>query len=130
MTIYPEDAISHKSDLQEALRALKQSENAKLQAQLQQLQAVIEQMQAEAAEGQKAVDAAHRIAEENVKLKEAYAVLHAEATQKIHQANAVIRKLQADGMEVARDAQEFAEHIAAKEGVQVPTAGASPRPTE
>lgn len=112
VAIYPEDAISHKRELLEALQALKQNENAQLRVQVEQMQALLQQMQAKAAVDQKAVDAAHRIADENGKLKEAYAVLYTEATKRILQANAVIQKLQADGMEVARDAQEFAVALA------------------
>lgn len=121
VAIYPEDAISHKSELQEALKALKQNENAQLAAQLQQLQAVLQQMQAKAEADKQAVDAAHSIAAECKRLKEAYAKLYAEANTKIAQQNMAIRKLARDGMEVAADAREFAEHIAAKESVQMPT---------
>ncbi|MBQ8357088.1 MAG: hypothetical protein IJX39_04695 [Clostridia bacterium] len=113
VTIFPEDAISHKKELLEALQRMKQGENAQLKAQLEQMQAALQQMQTEMAERQKAVDSVQRVVQENQKLKEAYATLYTEATQKINIANAVIRKMQADGMEVARDAQEFAEHIAA-----------------
>ena len=132
--LYPEDAVSDKTELLDALERMKQSENAQLKAQLEQMQGVIQQMQQDAAERQKAVDAVQRVVQENQKLKEQYAVLYTEATQKILQANAVIKKLTADGMEVARDAQEFAEHIAKMENVTADgtagmPAGASPRPT-
>jgi hypothetical protein len=142
VAIYPEDAISHKSELQEALKALKQNENARLAAQLQQLQAVLQQMQAKAEADKQAVDAAHSIAAECKRLKEAYAKLYAEANTKIAQQNMAIRKLARDGMEVAADAREFAEHIAASErmppaavdvsGAARPTsstAGGPPSPT-
>ena len=124
--LYPEDAISHKAEMLEALQRMKAGENAQLKAQLEQMQGVIQQMQQDAAKRQKAVDAVQRVMQENQKLKEQYAVLYNEASQKILQANAVIKKLTADGMEVARDAQEFAEHIAAREGVQVPMSEALP----
>lgn len=134
VAIYPEDAISHKHDLQEALKALKQGESARMQAQMQQMQTVVQQMQTEMAAQKKAVDAATRIAQENAKLKAMYAQLYAEATTKITQQNAALRKLMRDGMEVAADAREFAEHIAATENVIADgnggmAAGESPLPT-
>ena len=135
VAIYPEDAISHKRDLQDALQALKQGEAARMQAQMQQMQTVVQQMQTEMAAQKKAVDAATRIAQENAKLKAMYAQLYAEATTKITQQNAALRKLMRDGMEVAADAREFAEHIAATEHMTADgnggmAVGASASPTE
>ena len=121
LAAYPDDALSNKTDIREALVTEKQQENAQLKAQLQQLQAALQQMQVKAEADKQAVDAAHSIAAENKRLKEAYAKLYAEANTKIAQQNMAIRKLARDGMEVAADAREFAEHIAAEEGVQVPT---------
>jgi hypothetical protein len=117
VSVYPEDALSNKTELLEALRATKSGESAQLRAQMEQMQSLITQMQAQAAEQQRAVDAAQRIVQENQKLKEAYAVLYAEATEKIKLANHAIVKMQRDGMEIAHDAQEFAAHIAKTEGI-------------
>ena len=125
ITIYPEDAISNKTELLEAVKNEKQSEIAQLQSQLQQMQAALEQAQNEAATKQKAFDAVQSTVKENQSLKEQLAELYAtfnalrtEATQKIQYQNAVIAKLQHDGMVVARDAQEFAMALAGREGVQ------------
>lgn len=118
--LYPKDAVSDKTEMLEAMQRMKEGENAQLKAQLEQMQGLIRQMQQDAAERQKAVEAVQRVVQENRQLKEKYAVLYTEATQKILQANAVIKKLHEDGMEVARDAQEFAEHIAQTEGLQMP----------
>ena len=115
--MYPEDAVSDKTKLLEALAAMKQGESAQMKAQLQQMQGVLEQMQDEMVQRQKAVDAAHRIAQENAKLKEQYALLYNEAANKINQQNAIIAQLTAAGVRVATDAAEFAQHIAATEGV-------------
>ena len=120
VSIYPEDAISHKQDLLDALQTLKQSENARLKAQIEQMQAVIEQMQQQAAEDQKAVDAAHRIVQENAKLKQDYAVLYDVAAKRINQGNEIIKSLTAAGIEMATDAAEFAQHIARAEGLSAP----------
>lgn len=125
ITIYPEDAISNKTELLEAVKNEKKSEIAQLQSQLQQMQAALEQAQNEAATKQKAFDAVQSTVKENQSLKEQLAELYAtfnalrtEATQKIQYQNAVIAKLEHDGMEVARDAQEFAMALAGREGVQ------------
>ena len=127
VSAYPEDALSNKTDLLEAIRTAKNGERAQMQAQLEQMQSTLAQMQTQAAEQQKAVDAAARIVQENQKLKEAYAVLYAEAVEKINLANTAIQKLERDGMEIARDAQEFAGHIAASEGVPSGAVGGQSR---
>lgn len=130
--LYPEDAVSNKSELLEAVKNEKQSEIAQLQMQLQQAQgqmqqqtAQMQQMEAERQERQKAFDAVQKTVKENQSLKEqlgtlyrAFNELRAVASERIEKQNAVIAKLEQDGMEVARDAQEFAMMLAGREGVQ------------
>lgn len=123
VNIYPEDAISNKTDMLEAIRAEREGELAQLRAASEQAAMQVQQLQAELATRQKAFDAVQSTVEENKNLKEKYAELYAtfnalraEATKRINLANAVIAKLKKDGMEVAHDAQEFAMALAGREG--------------
>ena len=136
IAIYPEDAISNKSELLEAVENEKKSEIAQLQMQLEQMQAALEQAQNEAAAKQKAFDAVQSTVKENQSLKEqlgtlyrAFNELRAVASERIEQANAVIAKLEKDGMEVARDAQEFAMALAGRQGVPSNGPSRTPVPT-
>ena len=123
VNIYPEDAISNKTDMLEAIKAEREGELAQLRAAAEQAATQVQQLQAEIASRQKAFDAVQSTIKENQALKEqnaeiyaAFNALRAEATQKIQYANAVIAKLEKDGMEVARDAQEFAMELAGRQG--------------
>ena len=136
VNIYPEDAISNKTDMVEALRAEREGELAQLRAEAEQLKAALEQEQTRTQERQKAFDAVQSTIKENQALKEQLAevyalfnALRAEATQKIQQANAVIAKLESDGMEVARDAQEMAVALAGRQGMPVNGPSGRPVPT-
>ncbi len=122
--IYPEDAISGKSEMLDAIRIEREGELAQLREQAQQLTAALEQAKAESAQRQKAFDAVQSTVRENQSLKEQLAELYTqfsalrnEATRKIQHANAVIHRLEADGMEVARDAQEMAMALAGRGAV-------------
>lgn len=119
--IYPEDAISGKSEMLDAIRAEREGELVSLREQAKQLTAALEQAKAESAQKQKAFDAVQSTVRENQSLKEQLAELYAqfgalrnEAAHKIQYANGVIARLEADGMEVARDAQEMAMALAGR----------------
>ncbi len=119
VNIYPEDAISNKTEMLEAIRAEREGELAQLRMQVEQLGAALKQAQEQSAQKQKAFDAVQSTVRENQSLKEQMAELYAtlsalkkEATEKIQYANAVIRRLEEDGMEVARDAREMAVALA------------------
>ena len=124
VNIYPEDAISDKTRVLEAIRTEREGELAQLRIQVEQLTASLEQAEAEDAQKQKAFDAVQGTIKENQALKEQLGELYAqfvalqqEATKRINLANEVIRNLEADGMEVARDAQEMAMALAAQQGM-------------
>ena len=123
VNIYPEDSISNKTAMLEAIRAEREGELSQLRAASEQAAMQVQQLQAELATRQKAFDAVQSTVKENQALKEQLAevyalfnALRAEAAQKIQQANAVIEKLTADGMEVAHDAQEMAMALAGRQG--------------
>ncbi|MBQ9777779.1 MAG: hypothetical protein IJW22_02530 [Clostridia bacterium] len=124
VNIYPEDAISDQTRVLEAIRTEREGELAQLRIQVEQLTASLEQAEAEDAQKQKAFDAVQGTIKENQALKEQLGELYAqfvalqqEATKRINLANEVIRNLEADGMEVARDAQEMAMALAAQQGM-------------
>lgn len=119
VNIYPQDAISDKTAVLDAIRAEREGELAQLRAQNEQAEMQMQQLQRELESKRKAFDAVQSTVKENQSLKEQLAevyalfnALRAEATQKIQQANAVIEKLTEDGMEVAHDAQEMAMALA------------------
>ncbi|MBE6691104.1 MAG: hypothetical protein E7590_07490 [Ruminococcaceae bacterium] len=121
VAIYPEDAISHKDELQEALRALKQSENAQLKAQVEQMQQLLTAMQQQREQEQRALASVMETQQENRRLQQALAILAAEAKKAVNAANEQIRLGNEALKQVRGDAAEFAEHIAKAEGVRVPT---------
>ena len=119
---YPEDALSNKTDLLAAISAEKASATAQMSAELESAKAALAAWQEEYNKAQGVIEKVDIIVRENKSLKEQLAntytdfeALRQVATKRINEANAVIQKLTADGMEVARDAQEFAVELAGKE---------------
>lgn len=115
VAIYPEDAISHKLELREALGALKQGESARLQTENEQLKAALTSAQEQMQQYDKALEGVRTLSEQYKRLQQAYAELYAEARQKILEANTGIAVGAAQLAETKADATEFARALAARQ---------------
>ena len=110
---YPDDAISNKTALREALAKGREGEIATLTAQNEQLQSALAAQQQEMASATKALEGMRTLAEQYKRLQKDYAELYAEATQKILAANGQIEAGNAAIAETTADATEFAATLAA-----------------
>ncbi|MBQ3063982.1 MAG: hypothetical protein IJC99_04190 [Clostridia bacterium] len=110
---YPDDAISDKSALREALMRGKDGQLGQALAQIEQLQAQLAVMGQERAATEKALGGVRTLAEQYKRLQKSYAELVAEATAKIMQANGAIEAGNAQIAETTADATEFAATLAA-----------------
>lgn len=114
---YPDDAISNKTKILEAITEQEKDQVIQLSAQVQELTAVKEQYEKIIEEQQKTVDQADSIINENMQLKKQLIELQAEYTAKIQQANQMIMASDSKLMETTADATEFAQ-IIANQGTQ------------
>ena len=110
---YPDDAISDKSALREALMRGKEGQLGQALAQVEQLQAQLAALRQEQAATEKALLGVRTLAEQFKRLQKDYAELYAEATQKILAANGQIEAGNAAIAETTADATEFAATLAA-----------------
>lgn len=109
---YPDDAISNKTALREALSRGKGGELQQAAAQNEQLQQQLLAMQQEMTDAEKAVAGMRVMAEQYKRLQKAYAELYGEANAKILAANQQIEAGDAALAETTADATEFARTIA------------------
>ena len=117
---YPDDAISDKTALREALSRSKKAEAAQLRLQNEQLQGELGRMQQEMQQYDKALEGVRTLSEQYKRLQKAYAVLYAEAAQKLAQANGEIEAGNAALRETTADATEFAMALADIDGGSKP----------
>lgn len=101
---FPADAISNKSELQEALE--EQEQSALLQA-----QQTIEQMQLQLQQAQVVTQQAQSLINENQQLRAQLISLYTEAKAKVEFANKAIQQVSEQYNEVYSDAQDFAQEI-------------------
>lgn len=101
---FPADAISNKSELQEALE--EQEQSALLQA-----QQTIEQMQLQLQQAQVVTQQATSLINENQQLRAQLISLYTEAKAKVEFANKAIQQVSEQYNEVYSDAQGFAQEI-------------------
>lgn len=101
---FPADAISNKSELQEALE--EQEQSALLQA-----QQTIEQMQLQLQQAQVVTQQAQSLINENQQLRAQLISLYTEAKAKVDFANKAIQQVSEQYNEVYSDAQGFAQEI-------------------
>ena len=101
---FPADAISNKSELQEALE--EQEQSALLQA-----QQTIEQMQLQLQQAQVVTQQAQSLINENQQLRAQLISLYTEAKAKVDFANKAIQQVSKQYNEVYSDAQDFAQEI-------------------
>ena len=101
---FPADAISNKSELQEALE--EQEQSALLQA-----QQTIEQMQLQLQQAQVVTQQAQSLINENQQLRAQLISLYTEAKAKVDFANKAIQQVSEQYNEVYSDAQDFAQEI-------------------
>ena len=101
---FPADAISNKSELQEALE--EQEQSALLQA-----QQTIEQMQLQLQQAQVVTQQATSLINENQQLRAQLISLYTEAKAKVEFANKAIQQVSEQYNEVYSDAQDFAQEI-------------------
>lgn len=117
LAAYPNDALSNKTDIREAITVERQSENAQLKAQVEQMQQLLTAMQQQREQEQRALASVMETQQENRRLQQALAILAAEAKKAVNAANEQIRLGNEALKQVRGDAAEFAQHIAATEGV-------------
>lgn len=101
---FPADAISNKTELQEALEEQEQSA-------LMQAQQTIEQMQLQIQQAQVVTQQAQSLINENQQLRAQLLSLYTEAKAKVDFANKAIQKVTEQYNEVYSDAQGFAQEI-------------------
>ena len=109
--IFPNDAISNKTELVEALEEQESGALAQAQATIEQLTMQLQQAQATIAEQEKIVASAQSLVNENKSLREQLISLYTEAKAKVDFANNAIRQVSARYNEVYDDAQSFAQEI-------------------
>ena len=112
ISLYPDDALSNKSEILKAIEADEASEIAELRRQLEAANATIAQYEAALKEQQKTVDNVTGIIQECNSAKSLLAELYVEAKRKIETANANIRQTGAALEEATRDATDFAIELA------------------
>lgn len=125
LSVYPDDAISNKTALREAIAGARGSEVQSLRAQNGQLQQQLAAVQQEMASYAKAFEGLRTMAEQYKRLQVSYAELYSEANKKIVQANAMIAagnaEIEAGNAKLAEttaDATEFAQMLAASDVTQ------------
>jgi len=109
--LYPDDAISNKSEILAAIEAEEQMQLAELSRQLEEANARIAEYEAAIAELSKTADSVTSVIQENNTLKQQLARLYVEAKAKIQEANESIRQTGAALEETTRDATDFAREL-------------------
>ncbi|MBO7342090.1 MAG: hypothetical protein J6U87_05370, partial [Clostridia bacterium] len=112
LAAYPDDSLSNKTTLREAIAKGREGELTQLQAQNEQLIQQLTAQQAELEAGVKALEGVRTLSEQYKRLQKAYAELYAEANRKVLQANAEIEAGNARLEETTADATEFAMALA------------------
>ncbi len=127
--LYPDDALTNKSELVEAVEALEADQLAMAREALKQMQAELERCRAAMAEDAELVGKVKSIVNENQELKLALGGLYAESTEKLNAANEQIAAGNAKIGEQQADLMGFFEALAAEKGIDPakliapPTAG-------
>lgn len=108
---FPEDAISNKSELLEAIEMQEQGALMQAQATIEQLQMQMQQASAVINQQSGVIEQAESIVRENQQLRAQLLSLYGEAKAKIDFANKAIQKTTQEYESVYADAQSFAQEI-------------------
>ncbi|MBO5969363.1 MAG: hypothetical protein J6S14_12785 [Clostridia bacterium] len=109
--LYPQDALSNRSEILKKLESEEANKVAALQAQIEQLTQMLQASEARNAELQKTADRVQTIIREKQQLQTTLAQLYTEASQKITEANMVMVARDSQLKETERDARVMAEAI-------------------
>lgn len=116
--LYPDSALSNKSEIVRKLGEQEANALTNMQNQLQEAQGVAQQYAEIVRQQNDTIDKVDGLINENKKLKEMLVQLRDEATAKINYANAQIEQGNRDLMEVTEDATVMAQEIANMTGIQ------------
>lgn len=116
--LYPDSALSNKSEIVRKLGEQEANALTNMQNQLQEAQGMAQQYAQIVQQQNDTIEKVDGLINENKKLKEMLVQLRAEATAKINYANAQIEQGNRDLMEVTEDATVMAQEIANMAGIQ------------
>ena len=116
--LYPDDAISNKSEILRTLESEEQSSVQALSAQIEQMTAEAQRMSAVIAEQEATVSKVESVINENARLRSLLIKVYSEAKTKIAGANMQIGEVSAAAAEATEDATLFAQEIARRDAAK------------